>query len=166
MCTSPALFHVLYIGLVFFSPLCKFLSLIQKLLVKSVFAIWTEAPNSLLCPKFAGGYELVWGFTPVPYGVNSSRRHHHPGCVPRFASWEIHWWPWIFAWAAAFCGRLSRLVFSEHTIRRKATFCISSNYLSLCSNFWKANESMFKGSNCKYYSLVTCFPLSLVKCDF
>lgn len=54
----------------------------------------------------------------------------------------------------------------QQIIRRKVMFCISPNYLSLCSNFWKANESMFKWSNCKYHSLVTYFPLSLVKCDF
>lgn len=54
----------------------------------------------------------------------------------------------------------------KQIIRQKMMFCLSSNFLSLCSNSCKAQESMFKWSNCKYHSLVTYFPLSLVKCDF
>lgn len=40
------------------------------------------------------------------------------GCVPsvcvlRVTSPAAHWWPWMFAWATAFCRSFSRLLFSK-----------------------------------------------------
>lgn len=129
---------------------------------KCITIPWFIAGSVCLCgvQTWFTCYELIQEATPCMVA---------PQVVLGVTCLEVYWWPWVFAWAVMFCGRFSRFLFSEprsKLLGGKWCFVFLLIFLSLCSNSCKAQESMLKWSNCKYHSLVTYFPLSLVKCDF
>lgn len=74
---------------------------------------------------------------------------------------------WAFQSSVSFLLLLFFFFFlPEPKLIGETTFCMSFNYCSLHSNFRKANESTLRCRHCKYHSLVTYFPWSLVKCEF
>lgn len=176
MCASPDVFHVLHIRFTFFSIPTN-----SWVFLKNIR--WSQ--RSLNEPKtqmhycaldLQGGFcvlgVLCLGPSLCPTVQIQPEAAPQRGCTP-VVCWGLLLQKLTDGRGGLLGNRILWKVYQtslfsnkKQIIRRKVMFCISPNYLSLCSNFWKANESMFKWSNCKYHSLVTYFPLSLVKCDF